>query len=464
MMQNRFLFAVCIALTLSDLLILNGSHFLSKEILPYLGKYDFQDHTGEQVMKINLLWIISTYFFRLYSTSNIKSLEQIFGNTWKSFALHIVLFITTTYYFEGPHIGMTFLLVYYPLLAVCLLVSRFLCTAMEMIISKKYQLKHQVAVIGPQQQGRQLASFFESNKNHYAFTEFLEDEAGLYVDEAGQLAPGICQKIRYAAENNIRDLYVILTADRLREANHLLQEAEKQCVRIKLVPDFSNTLSEKFRINYMGKTPVISLRSEPLDDVSNRFKKRAGDIIISVLVIVFILSWLFPIVAILIRMESKGPVLFKQLRTGRDNKPFWCYKFRSMKLNGESDTAQAKKGDARVTRIGRLLRKTSVDEFPQFMNVLLGDMSVIGPRPHMIRHTEEYRAIIDQYMVRQHARPGITGWAQINGFRGETRTHDLMKKRVEHDIWYLENWSLMLDVKIIFLTIIHVIRGEENAY
>ncbi|HEY0896530.1 MAG TPA: undecaprenyl-phosphate glucose phosphotransferase [Sphingobacteriaceae bacterium] len=464
MIQNRFLYAICILLSLSDLLILNGSFFLGKEIIVFLGKPNFPQEPLEQVINMNLLWIICSYSFRLYSTSSITTLEQIFRNTWKSACLHLVFFGGTQYFLEKSGPREEFLLIFYSLLVVTLLISRFLCTLMESVFSKRFQLKKNVAVLGSEHQARQLASFFESNKQQFAFTGFLDDEPGLYVDESGQLAPGICQKIRYAAENNIRDLYVVLTAERLKEASHLLQEAEKQCVRIKLVPDFSSALSEKFMINYMGQTPVISLRSEPLDDVHSRFKKRTGDIIVSVLVIIFIMSWLFPIVALLIKLESKGPVLFKQLRTGRDDRPFWCYKFRSMKLNEQADSSQAKKGDERVTRIGKLLRKTSLDEFPQFINVLFGDMSIVGPRPHMIRHTEEYRAIIDQYMVRQHARPGITGWAQVNGFRGETRTQDDMKKRVEHDIWYLENWSLMLDVKIIFLTIINVIRGEENAY
>lgn len=184
----------------------------------------------------------------------------------------------------------------------------------------------------------------------------------------------------------------------------------------------------------------------------------------SLLIVAFILSWLYPLIGMLIKLESRGPILFKQQRTGRDNKPFWCYKFRSMRVNNESDDRQATRGDRRITRIGAFLRRTSLDELPQFLNVLQGHMSVVGPRPHMLKHTEQYSAIIDHYMTRQFLKPGITGWAQINGYRGETTDPRLMERRVAHDIWYLENWTAMLDVRIVFMTAINVITGEENAH
>jgi exopolysaccharide biosynthesis polyprenyl glycosylphosphotransferase len=214
----------------------------------------------------------------------------------------------------------------------------------------------------------------------------------------------------------------------------------------------------------MDEFSVITLRKEPLKNIDNRFKKRVFDIIFSSFVIVFVLSWLYPILAIIIKLQSPGPVLFKQLRSGRDNVPFWCFKFRSMKCNDASDKRQATRDDDRVTKIGKFMRRTSLDELPQFFNVLLGDMSVMGPRPHMLNHTEQYRAIIDKYMVRQFLKPGISGWAQVNGYRGETKDPILMEKRVQHDIWYMENWSVMLDIKILFMTIINMLKGEENAF
>lgn len=192
--------------------------------------------------------------------------------------------------------------------------------------------------------------------------------------------------------------------------------------------------------------------------------KRLFDIVFSTLVIVFILSWLTPLMILLIKLESKGPAFFKQERSGKNNRTFRCYKFRSMKPNNYADQIQTSKKDARITKIGAFMRKTSIDELPQFFNVLFGNMSIVGPRPHMLLHTKEYGVSVDSYMVRHFAKPGITGWAQVTGFRGETKTLEAMEKRVECDVWYLENWTFLLDIKIIFLTVWNIFKGEENAF
>ena len=210
--------------------------------------------------------------------------------------------------------------------------------------------------------------------------------------------------------------------------------------------------------------PIITLRDEPLTDFVNRVIKRIFDILFSLFVILFILSWLFPIIAIIIKLNSKGPVLFKQKRSGIDNKEFICYKFRSMTVNRDSDSKQATMNDTRVTRIGKFLRKTSLDEFPQFINVLIGDMSIVGPRPHMIKHTNEYSALIQKYMVRQLVKPGITGAAQVRGFRGETKSLKDMEGRIRLDVWYIENWSFWLDINIIFKTIWNSLKGDDKAF
>ena len=170
-----------------------------------------------------------------------------------------------------------------------------------------------------------------------------------------------------------------------------------------------------------------------------------------------------PIVALAIYREDPGPIFFRQERTGYRNNVFKMWKFRSMRINERSDSKQATRGDDRITRVGAFLRKTSLDEFPQFINVFLGDMSVVGPRPHMIKHTEEYARIIDTFMIRHKVKPGVTGLAQINGYRGPTDEVWKMEKRVEYDVWYLENWSLLMDLRCIIMTVYNAVRGEENA-
>ena len=199
--------------------------------------------------------------------------------------------------------------------------------------------------------------------------------------------------------------------------------------------------------------------------VFGRFlRKRAFDMVFATLVTLLLLSWLVPFIALLIKLESKGPVFFKQLRTGKDGSPFYCLKFRSMHTSKDADFKQASKGDSRITRIGAFLRKTSIDELPQFINVLKGEMSVVGPRPHMLRHTEDYSKTIHNFMDRHTVMPGITGLAQVAGHRGETKEVEAMVKRVNADIHYVRNWSFLLDMKIVLLTVIKALKGSENAF
>jgi len=205
-------------------------------------------------------------------------------------------------------------------------------------------------------------------------------------------------------------------------------------------------------------------RHEPLNDRLNQLLKRAFDVAFSLGVLVFVLSWLIPLIALLIRLDSKGPIFFKQRRAGKEGKDFYCFKFRTMYVNKEADTKQASRNDSRITKVGRFLRKTSLDEFPQFLNVLLGDMSVVGPRPHPIALNERFSPVIEKFMVRHLVKPGVTGLAQAKGYRGETRELRQMVNRVRMDIFYVENWSFLLDLKIIFWTVFSVLKGDKNAF
>jgi undecaprenyl-phosphate galactose phosphotransferase/putative colanic acid biosynthesis UDP-glucose lipid carrier transferase len=206
------------------------------------------------------------------------------------------------------------------------------------------------------------------------------------------------------------------------------------------------------------------LRKEPLEITLNRVIKKLFDFCFSLLVILFIFPWLFPILMLLIKVSSPGSVFFMQERSGRDNLPFHCYKFRTMYTDTGAHKNQVTQNDTRVTRVGAFLRRTSMDELPQFFNVLRGEMSVVGPRPHMLLHTNQYSDLINNYMVRHYAKPGITGWAQVNGYRGEIKKFVDVKGRVDHDIWYIENWSLLLDIKIIWKTVFDVLKKNKNVY
>ena len=217
-----------------------------------------------------------------------------------------------------------------------------------------------------------------------------------------------------------------------------------------------NTYWNERRMNnadFVNSLTIYNPQEIPLDNFSNRLIKRMFDIVFSSLVILFLLSWLFPLIAIIIKLDSKGPIFFRQLRTGIDNEIFSCVKFRTMQVNEDADTKQAQANDSRISRVGAFLRKYNIDELPQFFNVLFGEMSVVGPRPHMLKHTDQYSALISHYKVRHYVKPGVTGWAQVNGYRGLTDELWKMERRVDYDMDYLKNWNFYWDLKIIYLTV-----------
>ncbi len=268
----------------------------------------------------------------------------------------------------------------------------------------------------------------------------------------------------FLVKNGVDEIFCTLPNTEHEKIKQLMMDADRNLIRFKFVPQYYNFGQKPTQVQSLGPIPVISIRPEPLENMLNRFTKRLFDVVFSVAIILFVFSWLFPILSLIILIQSKGPVFFVQTRSGRNNQPFKCFKFRSMAVNAESDSRQAVKGDARITPIGAFMRRTNLDELPQFFNVVLGNMSVVGPRPHMLSHTEQYSQVIDTFMVRHFLKPGITGWAQVNGLRGETKTTDAMLARVEADVWYLENWSFLLDMKVIFLTFWNTVKGDKNAF
>ncbi|MBP8822095.1 MAG: exopolysaccharide biosynthesis polyprenyl glycosylphosphotransferase [Flavobacteriales bacterium] len=270
----------------------------------------------------------------------------------------------------------------------------------------------------------------------------------------------------FATQNRIDILYCALPGKFREQIMELMEFCERNTIRFRLIPspDSFIPVVEACDLTFHGAVPVSRLRKEPLDRKGNRVLKRSFDIVFSFLVITLVFSWLFPLLALLIKLSSKGPVFFKQTRMGERKKKFTCYKFRSMRMNEDADSRQATRNDPRITRVGNFLRRSNLDELPQFFNVLLGQMSVVGPRPHPLKLNDQFRDIIDKYMVRHFVRPGITGWAQVNGFRGETRTPELMEKRVELDVWYVENWSFQLDLKIVLKTVANMFRKDDMAY
>lgn len=266
------------------------------------------------------------------------------------------------------------------------------------------------------------------------------------------------------AHTNVHECYCCLPSARKDEIMPIIFHCENHLVHFYSVPNVRNYLRNRMHFNIIGDVPYLSLHEEPLSSAGNRAVKRCFDILFSLT----FLCTLFPFVLLIVTLATKatmpGPVFFRQKRNGLNGKEFYCLKFRSMRVNDDADKLQATKDDPRKTKWGNLMRKTNIDELPQFINVLMGDMSVVGPRPHMVRHTEEYSQVIDKYMVRHWVKPGITGWSQVTGFRGETQELSQMAGRIHGDIWYIEHWSLRLDLYIIYKTIANTLRGEDKAY
>ena len=262
----------------------------------------------------------------------------------------------------------------------------------------------------------------------------------------------------------INQFYCSLPSVRCAEIVPIINYCENHLVRFFSVPNVRNYLKRRMHFELLGNVPVLSIRCEPLESLENRIIKRAFDVVCSGLFLITVFPFVYIFFGIAIKLSSPGPVFFKQKRSGEDGREFWCYKFRSLKVNAQCDTLQATENDPRKTRIGEIMRKTSVDELPQFINVLKGDMSIVGPRPHMLKHTEEYSNLINKFMVRHFVKPGITGWAQVTGFRGETKELWQMEGRVQRDIWYIEHWTFLLDLYIMYKTVYNAIHGEKEAY
>jgi putative colanic acid biosynthesis UDP-glucose lipid carrier transferase len=310
-------------------------------------------------------------------------------------------------------------------------------------------------ILGNSPKSLQLRSFFDDNPEYgYNCIKEFKIKSNTNIENI----------FKFILQNEIDEIYCSMAELNNEQINAMINFADNNLKVLKFLPDNKDVFTRKLNFEYYGYLPIISLRKIPTDSTVNKLLKRTLDIVLSLGVIIFILSWLTPLIAILIKLESKGAVFFKQKRNGLDYNEFYCYKFRSMKPNPEADLHQANKNDQRITRIGKFMRKTSIDELPQFFNVLKGDMSVVGPRPHMVSHTHNFAENVDKFMVRHFVKPGITGLAQVSGYRGEIETDQDIINRVKFDIFYLENWSLLLDIKIVFQTVLNAVKGDKKAY
>jgi len=434
---------------LIDLLIIG---FFANNII--LEKSDLLNFT----LFISFSWIISTLFSSFYEIFRYTSLTRIFSLIGKQSIIFTLLVFAFFGFFNDLDTEPLRVIKYVLIVMLSITIIKFTI----FFLLKKYRKVfkgnlRKVVIVGLNKKTDQLRKYFNDNPDYgYQLIKTFD------LSKKDKI--GINDVISFISENEIDEIYSSVAEMNNKELLSLIDYADNNLKILKFLPDNKEIYSKKLDFTYYGYLPILSLRSIPIDEPINLFTKRSFDIFFSLLIIIGILSWLTPLIGFLIKLESKGPVFFKQKRNGLDYKEFYCYKFRSMKPNPEAHLHQIRKGDPRVTRIGKFIRKTSIDELPQFINVLKGDMSVVGPRPHMVSHTHMYAEKIDKFMVRHFIKPGITGLAQVSGFRGEVEDDDFIKNRVKYDIYYLENWSIIMDIRIVIKTVFDALRGDDKAY
>ncbi len=390
--------------------------------------------------------VLILHAMKVYRTTRIKKRHVELRNICLGNALALIIVAAGLYLFRLQDFSRGVLGVFYLTVCTTLLGKRIVLRALlRRMRSKGYNLKH-ILVVG---NGTLAQRYVEA----VAADETLGIRVREMVPVGVELIPQLEKRL---SNQGIDEVILALAPEEIGVTIPVIQQCEKSGVKMSIVPFYNDVIPTRPTVDLVGDMKLIQLRTTPLDEPINSVFKRGFDILASIIGLI-ILSPLLLVLALLVKLSSPGPVLFRQERVGRNKKNFQMLKFRSMKVNAEQDTAWSKAGDNRRTWIGSFMRKVSIDELPQLINVLKGDMSLVGPRPEIPHFVEQFAETVPLYMVRNQVRPGITGWAQVNGLRGDTSIPD----RIKHDLWYIENWSFGLDMKILFMTVFGgMVNGE----
>jgi len=456
--QNTKFFTILVEAI--DILILNIYTWLSVVMLFNVNR----DHKGF-FLAVNLAYILSVTIappntFRKH-INNMTILRRVTA-IWfffTLFSIFLLLFLdyrNVYYWWQG--------ILYFGIYYVILVASQIFIHAVLKNLRKKFLFSSSIFLGNSSALERLYYEMGTDPAQSYHVKGYFANKPSTTFPEEVPYLGTLEDTDQWLAENDIDEVYCCLPPEEASFVNKAIDYCDNNVKRFYAVPVVLNATKRQMETVQMGDIPIMALRWMPLASLTNRIKKRLFDIVVSSLVLVLIMPWLFIVVAIIMKLTMPGPIFFRQKRTGLDGKEFDCIKFRSMKVNAEADSMQATKDDPRKTKFGNFMRHYNIDELPQFWNVFRGDMSVVGPRPHMVKQTDEYSALIPKYMVRHFAKPGITGWAQVTGFRGETSELWQMEGRVKKDIWYIEHWSIWLDIKIMWLTVKNIFVGDKNAY
>ncbi len=461
-MRSRYSRFFQLLIIFGDLLLLNAC-FLLAGALRFdeikIQETQYYNYYVQLAILMNVSWLFLTFLFRTYDTRRTLEPRKATGKVLNAYFIHLFILLLFLVSLKKDEYSRLFLTYFYVSFFVTLVPWRFYFLRLLRVFRSRGVNLRQIVVIG---EGRVLPKFFETVQHH---PEYGLQIAAYFSDKPEPGLPLMGPEddaLSYLRQNPVEELYCAFPPGDERLLRWF-KRADENLVRFRVIPDLGLHHASGLEIDFYHDVPILLHRQEPLEYIHNRILKRAVDIAFSLLVIITIFPWLFPILAAGVKLSGTGPVFFSQKRTGLRDDPFTIFKFRSMNINSRADVEQAVQDDERITPFGKFMRRHSLDELPQFFNVLIGDMTVVGPRPHMLAHTEAYRQLIDRYMVRHFAKPGITGLAQVRGLRGETRTDDQMQQRVITDVYYIENWSLLLDFKIIVLTLFSTIKGHSSS-
>ena len=447
-----------------DMFVLNAVFVFVLKLLGLTYTHAIAYNQREVLLLLNFCYLFSLYFVPLQLHLSVVFIDKIVQRAFSLVTVLTLLFATCLIFLNVGDLMATFLLVYYVVALVLFALWRVLVRmSLKLYRRKGYNFKR-IVIVGAGKNGMELYQVMKDDLSYgFNVLGFFDDNIAL-KDALPNYLGNTEEVENYVLKHDIDEVYCTLPGTNDSKIARLLNFAEKHMIRFYIVPEFYRNVKKSMVMEVIESIPLLTIRREPLHSMYNRFLKRAFDLLFSTMVLVTIYPILYVVLGVLIKLSSPGPILFKQKRTGLYGRDFECFKFRTMRVNADADTMQAVKDDPRKTRIGNFLRKSNLDEFPQFVNVFLGDMSVVGPRPHMLKHTEQYSALIDKYMVRHLVKPGVTGWAQVTGYRGETKTLEQMEGRVKRDVWYIENWTFFLDLKIIIVTVLNMFKGEKNDY
>ena len=410
---------------------------------------------------ISIFWLFSGTVFGYYKTHRNTKLYELLKLLISQTAIFILGYFTYFGFFrEGVVVNNQTI----TLLAILTILWFF--KIMQLYASRLYRSKgynyRRVVILGSDSSTNIIKETLKEDKKlGYQYFGFFSDKIKKDTEYLGALK----SSCSYILKNEIDDIFCSLDEMSAQEIRKIKKFANINNRGLKLIPNSKGIYNKDIGTEFYGNSLLIlNVKKLPLEVFEHRALKRSFDLIFSLCVCIFIFSWLFPILILIIRIESRGSTIFKQEREGINGEGFMCYKFRSMYSSKKIDNGHTKKDDNRITKVGAFLRKTSIDEFPQFINVLLGQMSIIGPRPHMNSHSLKFDKEVANYMHRKLVKPGITGLAQISGYRGEIQKKSDIENRVRLDVFYIENWSFLLDFKIVVQTVINVFKGDENAY